>query len=171
MAYPFAFTGGVHVATADVDGDGADEIITGAGPGGAPHIKAFFPDGTGVTSLMAYSEQFSGGVDAAGGDIDGDGVDEIITGAGPGGGPHVRVLGPDGHEFTGFMAYSSAFHGGVHVSSADPDNDGLAEVITGAGPGGAPHVRLLHASGSEILGYMAYSEAFRGGADVAGGAI
>jgi len=48
---------------------------------------------------------------------DGDGVPDIITGAGPGGGPHVRVWsGVDGHEILSFFAYGAAFTGGVFVA-------------------------------------------------------
>jgi hypothetical protein len=43
---------------------------------------------------------------------------EIVTGAGPGGGPHVRVFQPNGTaEGGGFMAFSPAFHGGINVAA------------------------------------------------------
>ena len=41
MAYDPSFSGGVSLATADVNFDGVDDIITGAGVGGAPHIREF----------------------------------------------------------------------------------------------------------------------------------
>ena len=80
-------------------------------------------------------------------DVTGDGVAGIITGADPGGGPHVRCgstteVGQTVTELTGFWAYSPYFAGGVRVAAADVTGDGLAEIITGAGPGGGPHIRV-----------------------------
>ena len=141
LAYPPAFTGGVFVACGDVTGDGVAEIVTGAGPGGAPHVRVFQVLGSGVTELasfLAYGPAFSGGVRVAAGDVTGDGVAEIVTGSGPGGGPHVRVFSLSGGvtEIAGFYAYGPAFSGGVSVAAGDVDGDGLAEIVTGAGPGG-----------------------------------
>ena len=41
LAYPTAFTGGVRVAVADVNGDDIPDIITGSGPGSLPEVKVF----------------------------------------------------------------------------------------------------------------------------------
>src|SRR5438874_1966615 len=69
----------------------------------------------------------------------------IVAGAGAGGGPHVRVwkFDPDQNilsEVGGFMAFSPAFGGGVHVAAADIDGDKKDEIIAGAGPTGGPQV-------------------------------
>src|SRR5438552_4479324 len=82
---------------------------------------------------------FMGGVRVAAADVNGDHVADIVTAAGPGGGPHVRVLdGATGHESLGFYAYDSTFPGGVFVATGDLDGDGVAEIVTGAGEGGGP---------------------------------
>jgi hypothetical protein len=41
FAYAETFTGGVSVASADINCDNINDILTGAGPGGASHVKAF----------------------------------------------------------------------------------------------------------------------------------
>jgi len=170
------FTGGVNVAAGDVNGDGFDDIITGAGPGGGPHVIVFTGNAQGLPSevggFYAYDPNFHGGVTVAAADIDGNGTDEIITGAGPGGGPHVRVFNANGTPFggDGFYAYHPNFHGGVNVAAGDFGGDSKAEIITGAGPGGGPHVRVFQGNGSGVGdGFYAYGAAFGGGVAVAVG--
>lgn len=168
------FSGGVRVATGDVDGtDGRDEIITGAGPGGGPHVKVLDTDGFGLPALtgaFVYSSGFRGGVWVGAGDTDGDGRDEVITGAGPGGSPHVRVFDSESGLVprAGFLAYGPGFTGGVRVAAVDVNGDTSDEVLTGAGPGGGPHVRVVTESGSGIEGFYAYTPTFTGGVFVAG---
>ncbi len=158
------------MALGDVNGDGQLDIVTGAGPGGGPHVRVW--DGVTLTELwgvFAYDPAFPGGVSVAAGDVNGDGRADIITGAGPGASPQVKVW--DGATFTeiaNFLAYPAGFGGGVNVASANVDGDGRADIITGAGPGGGPHVRVWSGVDShEITGFFAYHPAFPGGVNVA----
>jgi hypothetical protein len=227
MAYDPHFTGGVNVALGDLDGDGEDEIITGPGPGGGPHVRVFRADGTDTgVGFMAYDPHFTGGVNVAAIDLDGDGVDEIVTVPAQGGGPHVRIWSGSGELLDEFMAdgfgttglHVSAgstlnadggrnillsassgslveefggtaadlvpypgFPGGASVSGAEVDagaprglNGYHDEIITGAGPGGGPHVKVFESSISGdndnytiISQFMAYDPNFHGGVDVA----
>ncbi len=145
FAYDTEFGGGVNVAAGDVDGDGLADIITGAGIGGGPDVKAFSgADLSELASFFAFDPAFGGGVSVAAGDLDGDGFADIIAGAGPGGGPDVRIVsGADLSELTSFFAYDPAFGGGVNVATGDINGDGRTDLITGAGPGGGPHVRIF----------------------------
>ncbi len=106
-------------------------ILAGAGFGLKPEIKFLSSDGTSVkNSLFAYSSKFKGGVRIASGDLDGDGTYEIITGAGVGGSPHVRIFDFASlqlkHEFFAYSAQSSS---GVWVGAVDIDGDGTHEII------------------------------------------
>ena len=164
----------------DVDGDGLDEVVTGAGPGGGPHVLVWSLAGGVVTplaSFYAYDPLFGGGVFVACGDLDGDGLADVVTGAGPGGSPHVRAFSLAGggiQEIASFNAYDPLFGGGVSVAVADVNGDGMADVVTGAGPGGGPHVRAFSLAGgsvTEVASFYAYDPSFTGGVLVAGGDV
>ena len=89
-------------------GDGLIDLVTGAGPGGAPHVKVF--DGATnsiISQWYAYPVSFTGGVFVAVGDIGNDGTFEVVTGAGQGGSPVVAVWDPNtGALLAQFMAYA-----------------------------------------------------------------
>jgi uncharacterized repeat protein (TIGR01451 family) len=176
FAYDAAFTGGVFVAAGDVNGDGVADVVTGAGGGGGPHVKVF--DGaslgtlggpTVVQSFFAYDASFFGGVRVAAGDTDGQGHADIITAAGPGGGPHVKFF--DGQTLAveqSFFAYDASFAGGVFVAAGDLDNQGHADIITGAGGGGGPHVKVFDGHTLAVEGsFFAFDATFAGGVRVA----
>jgi len=168
LAYGEGFKGGVRIATGDLDEDGIDEIITGAGPGGAPHIRVFDNLGNVIyAKLFPFGENINTGVDVATGDIDNDGRDEIIASLGPGSEPKIATINENGQKEKEFLAYDKNFKGGVRVSAGDVDRDGEDEIITGAGPGGGPHVRVFEASGKPRgLDFFPFHINFRGGIDV-----
>lgn len=170
MAYSRDFFGGVYVAVGDVNGDGRLDIITGAGAGGGPHVKVFDSlSGVTIDSFFAYDAAFRGGVTVASGDINGDTKDDIITGAGLGGGPQVKVFsGATGSLIRQFMAFNSTLRGGVFVAAADLNADARPDIVTGAGPGGSPQVRIFNGvNGALLTTFSAYDSAFRGGVRVA----
>jgi hypothetical protein len=126
-------------------------------------------DGNSKAIFQAYGDNFHGGVNLATGDVKEEKGFEIITGAGYGGGPHVRILNLEGIVLGQFFAYDENFRGGVNVAVGDINGDGQAEIITGAGKGGGPQVRVWNADGQVLGQFFAYDENFRGGVNVAVG--
>ena len=145
-----------------------------------------------LSQFFAYGQTFQGGMFVAAGDLDGDGRTEIVTGADAGGGPHVRIFafnpaaglniynnvvddaaahpGVSAFPAGGFYAYGASFTGGVRVAVADVNGDGRDDIITGAGAGGGPEVRVFSgATGQPITSFYAYAPTFTGGVYVAGG--
>jgi hypothetical protein len=157
---------GVNVACGDIDGDGFDEIVTGAGPGAiyGPHVRGWNVDGGSAAaipevSFLAYGTNRMG-VNVACGDVDGDGIDEILTGPGPSSyfGAHVRgwnVAGGGVSAIGGinFFAWEPGLlrYGAKISGRADLDGDGNAEIMVGPGPdpvAGTP-VRAYRFSGGQ----------------------
>ncbi|MFN7972941.1 MAG: putative Ig domain-containing protein [Acidobacteriota bacterium] len=169
---------GTNVSARNVDGDPYSEIVTGAGPGGVfgPHVRGWNYDGT-VLSVIAKISYFAYGtprfgVNVAGGDVDGDGSDEILTGPGPSPafGPLVRGWNYDGFILSSigkinFLPFAVLQYG-VREASADVDLDGYDELACANGPGptldglflgygydGASIVSLPGFMASESFGY------------------
>ncbi|MFO0810518.1 MAG: hypothetical protein U0746_17975 [Gemmataceae bacterium] len=165
-------------------GDGNDVTVTGvsrpasavgAGAGGLPVVNVFDGGGNFVRQFMAYEASFRGGVHVATGEMTGDGVADVVTTPGEGGGPLVRVWdGATGALVRQFLAYDAAFRGGVNLavapvrSNSSPYVAHPPDIITGAGPGGGPHVKVFDADGGLEQSFFAYDAGFRGGVNVAG---
>jgi FG-GAP repeat len=185
LAFENSFTGGVNAAIGDVTGDNVADVIVGAGVGGGPRVRVFdgraftagfaFPiapqDGAGaapdaivVADFFAFESTQRGGTNVATGNFAGAGNSELVIGAGPGGGPRIRILDgatvtAQGRTFTSdregdtvanFFAFESSFRNGVSVAASPTPLGGLefSNLVVAPGFGGGPRVRVL--SGAQI---------------------
>lgn len=166
LAYESDFQGGVNVATGPLTAARTLDIVTGAGAGGGPVVAAFTGNGTPLARFLAYESDFRGGISVAMGDVTGDGVAEIITGAGTGGGPVVAVFNAQGDELSRFYAFEPEFRGGIQVAVGDVNGSGVSDIVVGAGPGGGPVVKVFDARGELYHAFYAYDPSFTGGVNI-----
>jgi hypothetical protein len=152
---------------------GEQVYAVGLGEGQAPLVSVYdVKTGKEIDSFLAFNASFTGGVRVAVADTNGDGVPDIIVGAGPGGGPEVKVFsGADGSTLANFFAFDSSFRDGVSsVAASDLTGSGKADVVVGAGPGGGPVVAVYSGGNfAPVERFFAYSPVFRGGVSVTTG--
>src|SRR5262249_39186970 len=142
--------------------------------GAGPLIKVYDGvTGNQARSFSAYSRYWTGGVNLAVGDVNGDGRADIITGLDAGSTPLVRVFnGKTLGLMRGFYAYSTRFGGGVRVAAGDMNADGGANIITSPGAGTLWVVKVFSgASGAVLSSFTAYGSTWLRGAFVAAGDI
>ena len=135
------------------------------------------------TTFFAYDPRFTGGVRVAIGDVNNDDIPEIITAAGPGGSPHIKVFTVDFNSQTvnpnpivEFFAFDQPnFKGGVNIAVGDTNNDGFDDIICGAGATGGPRVTVYAGTAtgvnttSPLNNFFAYAPKFNGGVVVTAG--
>jgi subtilisin family serine protease len=118
LAYEKSFRGGVNVAVANLDGrkdHNKAEIIVTPGAGREPQVKIYNNRAQLKNKFLAYGKSWQGGVNLSAGDINSDGVAEIIMSAYSGAAPHVRVFNISGIILESFYAYDQTFNGGVNA--------------------------------------------------------
>jgi hypothetical protein len=169
MAYDQSFRGGVSVSgiesyifvhTSFIIFP--SQIVTGAGPGGAPHVRVFDAlSGHLKSEFMAFDARLRGGVNVAATLVRGFNSFPIIAAAqATGGPPTVRVCSTDGSLLSSFLAYDAGFTGGVTLAF----EDFTAKLLTGTGRGGQPLVLQWRESDYvQERSVYAFDPAFLGG--------
>jgi serralysin len=156
---------GINLAAADFDGDGKAEIIVGAGAvlKNAAQVRVFSYDSGTIRdkgiNLLAFAGR--GGVNVAAGDVDGDGIPEIITAAGASrvAPAEIRVwkIETSGSSWsiqdTGvhFVPFAGRYR--AYVTTGDINGDGAKEIIVGSGPdpyGGVNKIKVFNGDGTEF---------------------
>lgn len=170
LAYERTWTGGVQIAAANLTRQGRAIIATGADVGAGPHVRAFdLANGREAASFYAYDQNFRGGVRVALGDVDGDGLPDIVTAPGPQHPPQIKIFaGTNGRLMTQWLAYDPNHTVGAYVATADITRNGQADVIVGPDVAGSGVVRVFNAQRANLLGEVSpYPAKFRGGIRVA----
>jgi len=153
-----SFTGGLFLAAGDFDDDGFDDIAVTPDQGGAGRVRVF--SGKTLETLADFfgidDANFRGGARPAVGDVNGDGVPDLIVAAGFGGGPRIAVY--DGADLApgrtprklvaDFFAFEDTLRNGAFVAVGDTNGDGVADLVLGGGPDGGP--RVLALSGADL---------------------
>lgn len=170
------FTNGVRVAAMDFNADGLADIVAAPGKG-APEVfvldaaNAGIPLPTAIGTFLAFSPKTKGGVRVATGDVNGDGVPDVVASSGR----RVRVIdGTTGSPIVGPAGdFLSALKGSVHVAAGDVDGDGVSEVLIGAGSGkgSGPKVQIVESVlaapvSAGALPLVPFASNFKGGVTI-----
>jgi hypothetical protein len=168
-AFESSVANGLEVAAADLDRDGGVEIVVGAETADDAQIRVF--DGA-TGRLRASFRPFglvSGGtLRVAAGDVDGDGIDEIVAAAKLGHLPTARVFTEHGELVAQEL---SPLWSGRSMSVGDLDGDGKAEIQWASGPGHESAVVSFDLVGGVETWFQAYGYSFTNGVRVAAGDV
>jgi FG-GAP repeat protein len=162
----------VTVAAGNINHDaGPDEVITGKAKGSA-QVRVF-ADISGsrvrLANFLAYGAPFAGGVFVAAGDLNGDGIPEIITGPGAGTAAEMKFFEGDGTPAPFVLAVYPGFTGGVRVALLDLDHDGTIDRLVAApGKGQALEVKLYDLTATVVDSFFPFDPTFTGGVFVGG---
>jgi cyclophilin family peptidyl-prolyl cis-trans isomerase len=192
------FRGGVRVGMGDLDNNGIPEIVVASGAGRVGEIRVFRQRVTGGTTTLRelpayrtlpFGARYTGGVEVAVGDVDGNGRDDLVAAMARGAGTvsvFRSVTGADPIEnapYRTFTPFDARFDGGATVAVADVGTfvagrltnaavaDKRVEIVVGSGAGMQSTVRVydISATPRAVTTILPFAASLRGGVSVSAG--
>lgn len=145
-------------------------VVLGKEIGGA--LKVFAGEtGNSIFTITPYGASFTGAIRVATGDLNGDGVPDIVTAPGPqtgtGTGLTVKAFnGVTGAPLTGnwtngVAPFGANYRGGIEIAVGDVNGDGKSDVVTSADSVTAsPQVRSYNGSSGTLFSSSAWYSGF-----------
>jgi RHS repeat-associated protein len=155
----------------------APSLVTGSDAGGTATVKVLDPaTGQVKLSFAPYGNNFTGGARVAAADLNADGVADVITGPGHGGGSQIKVFdGTTGRPLKGtlgsFNAFAAGATDGVFVAAGDVNGDGTPDIVVGTDQSSSPSIRIFDGHSGAPLDTVQLSPDFAGGVRVAAGDV
>jgi len=152
--------GEVHLAIGNFNANLDDkEIAVAHGEGGESLVRVFRADGSRLRKFRAFGPpNTQGEVHLASGDLNSDGIDEIIAGMGEGGNSLIKIFNHRGILIRKFRAFGPAGNPGgeVHLTVGNFDADPALEIASATGYNGGNWVRLFDKDGTSIRRFVAF---------------
>jgi hypothetical protein len=172
------YTGGVTVATGDVNADGTPDIICASGEGRITTLKIYDGNtGAKIAAFRPFGNNNTGGAFMATADFNSDGNADLVVG----GGDHPTIKVFSGATLTAaspamlarFTAFGSGFSagytGGVRVATGDITGDGTPDIAAATASGQAIIAGFDGTAISETTPFQPFSPYFATGTGSTGG--
>lgn len=157
--------GAASLAVFDDNGDKKGDIAVGDASGGDGLVTMFIDNK--MHRMFSPYGKFPGGIAVAGGDVDGDGKNELITIPLGGGSSHMKVWNRDGSLRSEKIIFDHTYDAGSHIAAGDVDGDGSAEIIVTKRKGAGEIIILDGQSLEKRTSFTAIDGGFKGGLNIA----
>lgn len=139
-------TTGVDIAVGDVNGDGQAEIIAGSRAGAKSTVVVLDRTKKRTALFRGYEKEYTGGVNVAVGDLNGEHSNEILVAPAGGRAAELRVFTKNGNTVDETRTpFGIGYTGEIDVTTTDWEGDGQDDITVSRAENGGVHIRTLHA--------------------------
>ncbi len=160
---------GSQLLWGELTGDKNDDLVV-YGASGAPVISVFDARGKRLARFNAFDGKTVTAMSAVLGDVNGDGIQEIIVAPRNKTQSMVRIFSFEGKKLSEFVVYDTV-KVGLNLATGNLDGDNHTDIIVGTSDGGGPQVSIYDMQGELKSRFFADEAALRGGVLVTAGDI